>query len=90
MTMKRMKLCGAIGLLAASLSAADYVYLQKEPVLTASYPAESKAVEIVLSAGFAGVDVPEFNTYLSGVSREESNLSALDGTKPVGFPFILR
>lgn len=79
-----------IGLWATSLCAADYVYMQKSPTPTVSYPAESEAADIVLSSGFAGVAVPESDTYFSGVSRAESNFSALDGTKPVGFQFILR
>lgn len=89
--MKKLSMAIAAALFTVlSCFADDYVYLQQDPTPTVSYPAYSAAGNLVLSAGASTTFLSAEETYFSGVSEEWSNLSALDGTKPIGMQLIFR
>ena len=88
--MRKLFAVGIISLFAAVPCAADYVYLQKEPMPVENYPTEGNAADIVLSGRSAGSFTSAEATFFSGVSRKWSAASALDGTKPIGMQLIFR
>lgn len=88
--MRKLSMAVAAVLFAVLSCIADYVYLQKEPTLAVSYPACSDPGSLVLSAGASTAFLSAEETYFSGVSGAWSNLSALDGTKPIGMQLIFR
>ena len=87
--MQKLLVAGTASLLVAVCSA-DYVYLIKAPEPVENYPTEAVFEDIVLSGRSAGACVSVEDTYFSGMSRNWSAASALDGTKPVGMQLIFR
>ena len=88
--MRKLVSIAAAAFISMMLYADDYVYLRQEPTLTVSYPGYSVATDLVLSARASGMFQSETEVWFSGVSREESNTSGLDASKPIGLYMILR
>ena len=87
--MQKLLVAGTASLLVA-VCFADYVYLIKAPKPMENYPTAAVFEDIVLSGRSAGAYVSVEDTYFSGMSRNWSAASALDGTKPVGMQLIFR
>ncbi len=88
--MRKLVSIAAAAFISMMLYAEDYVYLRQEPTLTVSYPGNSDATDLLLSGRASGMCQAETEVWFSGVSREESNTSGLDASKPIGMYMILR
>lgn len=88
--MRKLSIISALAVTAAISFADDYVYQQKEPTPTVSYPAVSASTDLVLSGGWSFTVVPQIDTYFSGRSSMPSNTSELNARKLAGVMIIVR